>query len=402
MNRLSERQYQRTHPWITFQLDLGRLSHKTWLLLGEAESKCQHVAGVPLRPAVAEKLHGIYLTKGIHGTTAIEGNTLSADEVHKRITEGLDLPPSRDYLGKEVDNILKAFNEIVNDVTARRPLHLTPERIARFNAQVLEGLELEEGVVPGKVRTHPVAVLNYRGAPPEDCELLLHRMCEWLNDMAVDDPAMTFSVAALKAILAHLYIAWIHPFGDGNGRTARLIEFQLLVQAGVPIPSAHLPSDFYSKTREVYYRELAKTSREPYQIERFIHYAMQGFVDELREQLEDIRREQLRVAWENYVHDVFRDRDTPAKRRQKYIVLDLTERDEPIAASKLPALSPRVATGYAGKDKKAITRDVNQLLDRQLVRRERRGLVANIDIMRAFLPVRAALEDDDIATYVNL
>ena len=44
----------------------------------------------------------------------------------------------------------------------------------------------------------------------------------------------------LKATLAHLYIAWIHPFGDGNGRTARLVEFMLLSRAGVPSPSAHL------------------------------------------------------------------------------------------------------------------------------------------------------------------
>lgn len=393
MPAASDRQYARTHPWITFTVDLNKLAHKTWMLLGEAESKCEHVAGVPLRPETADRLNKIYLSKGIRGTTAIEGNTLSEEEVLQRVTEGLDLPPSRDYLGREVDNILIAMNEIVADVADRRRLPLTPERIARFNEQVLNGLDLDEDVVPGRVRQHSVGVLGYRGAPAEDCEYLLARLCDWLNNLKVDDGSMAFSVAMIKAILAHLYIAWIHPFGDGNGRTARLIEFQLLVQAGMPIPSAHLPSDFYHKTREAYYRELARTSRPPYPVEQFIHYALQGLVDELRDQLRVIRAEQLRVAWENFVHEVFRDQDTPAKRRQKHVVLDLTDAPAPIPASKLPELSPRVAIGYAGKGTKTVTRDVNQLVTLGLVRRTRRGLVANTGMIVAFMPLRDTSED---------
>lgn len=385
----SARAYQDSHPWITFKVDLRRLSHKTWLLLGEAESKCEHVAGVPLRPEVARKLHCVYLSKGVHGTTSIEGNTLSEADVLRRVTGDLPLPPSLEYLGREVDNILAACNEMISDLAEHRPMPLTRDRLEYFNSRVLDSLELDDGIVPGKIRNHSVGVLRYRGAPAEDCEYLVDRMCKWLNELCIDDQAMTFSVAILKAILAHLYIAWIHPFGDGNGRTARLIEVQLLLQAGVPLPSAHLLSDFYNKTREAYYRELANTSKPPYSVERFIHYAVQGFVDELRDQLGDIRDEQLRVTWENFVHEIFRDSDTPAKRRQKYIVLDLTNRTQPFPVNKLPELSPRVALGYAGKSGKTITRDVNELLQAKLVRRVRGGLVANTDIIRAFLPLRA-------------
>jgi Fic family protein len=329
------------------------------------------------------------LSKGVHGTTSIEGNTLSETQVLQRVTGKLPLPPSLEYLGREVDNILKACNEIVDDLVSRRPMELTRQRLEHFNRLVLDGLELDEGVVPGRIRTHPVGVLRYKAPPAEDAGYLLDRMCTWLNQLSIDDGVLTFPVAILKAILAHLYIAWIHPFGDGNGRTARLIEFQLLIQAGIPLPAAHLMSDFYDKTRDNYYRELANTSRPPYSIERFIHYAVQGFVDELREQLETIRAEQLRVTWENFVHEEFRDTDTPAKRRQKHIVLDLTDRGQPVPRSKLPELSPRVALGYAGRGVKTISRDVNELLARGLIRKVPGGLVANVDQIRAFLPLRA-------------
>lgn len=44
----------------------------------------------------------------------------------------------------------------------------------------------------------------------------------------------------IRAILAHLYLAWIHPFGDGNGRTARSMELHLLMDSGVPSAAAQL------------------------------------------------------------------------------------------------------------------------------------------------------------------
>jgi hypothetical protein len=116
------RPYEASHPWITFRFDLQRLSMGAWRLLGQAESKCEHLAGVPLRPEVALRLHQIYLTKGVHGTTSIEGNTLSEAEVLARVQGELPLPPSRAYLGTEIDNVVRACNAIVEDVISQNNL----------------------------------------------------------------------------------------------------------------------------------------------------------------------------------------------------------------------------------------------------------------------------------------
>ena len=72
------------------------------------------------------------------------------------------------------------------------------------------------------------------GRSPKDCPALVGMLCDWLNgpDFVTDDPALIFPLGLIRAIVAHLYIAWIHPFGDGNGRTARLVEFQLLLETG--------------------------------------------------------------------------------------------------------------------------------------------------------------------------
>jgi Fic family protein len=145
-------------------------------------------------------------------------------------------------------------------------------------------------VVPGKLREHSVLVGRYRGAPAEDCEYLLDRFCQWLNgpDFAAPSDDLTVVTALLKAITAHLYLAWIHPFGDGNGRTARLLEFLILVGADVPAVSTHLLSNHYNLTRSAYYRELGNASRTGGNLLPFIWYAVEGFRDGLRDQLEAI------------------------------------------------------------------------------------------------------------------
>ena len=73
--------YLRTHPWLTFKIDLNDAPYPIWMLLAEAQSKSQYVAGIPLLPAVADRLHRLYLAKGVLATAAIEGNTLTEQEV---------------------------------------------------------------------------------------------------------------------------------------------------------------------------------------------------------------------------------------------------------------------------------------------------------------------------------
>ena len=49
------RAYERTHPWISFNIDLTKAQARFWMALGEAQSKCEHVAGIPLRPDTANE-----------------------------------------------------------------------------------------------------------------------------------------------------------------------------------------------------------------------------------------------------------------------------------------------------------------------------------------------------------
>jgi len=394
-----DREYRRTHPWISFRHHLERADPLHWSLLGEAAARCDHVAQAVLPPSDARELHRLYLIKGAKATTAIEGNTLSEEQIAALLEGQLELPPSREYLKQEVDNVLKAVNDIFADIMRGEPPVLTADWLAGANRRLLAGLEehLEDGVFPGEIPTRPVGVPGYRGAPREDCALLLDRLSGWLEGDAwpvrPDRQEDRTASAILRAVFVHLYVAWIHPFGDGNGRTARLAEFMILAREGVPSPCAHLLSNHYNLTRAEYYRQLDRSSRansgrgDPL---GFLLYSLQGFVDGLREQSRFIGRIQLKLAWEHFVYGEFRRiPSSSAMRRRREVTLALGRAGEPVRKRGIPDLSPGLARQYAEKTGKTLTRDMNWLVQRKFLERGEDGYRAKVESMRAFRPPRA-------------
>ena len=395
----NDREYRRTHPWISFRHHLERADPLHWSLLGEAAARCDQVAQAVLPPAGARELYRLYLVKGARATTAIEGNTLSEEQIAAQLEGRLELPPSQEYLKQEVDNVLKAVNDIFGQILGGQPPVLTPDWIAGANRRLLAGLEehLEEGVVPGEIPTHSVGVLRYRGAPRKDCAFLLDRLCGWLegDDWPVrpDRHEDRIASAILRAVFVHLYVAWIHPFGDGNGRTARLAEFMILAREGVPSPCTHLLSNHYNLTRAEYYRQLDRSSRansgrgDPL---GFLLYSLQGFVDGLREQGRFISGIQLTLAWEHFVYGQFeRIPSSPAMRRRREVTLALARVGEPVRKQAIPDLSPDLARFYAEKTSKTLARDMNWLMKRDFLEKGEDGYRAKVESMRAFRPTRA-------------
>ncbi len=385
-NEVKNRKYLKTHPWIDFKISTNKFDYRLWMLLGEARSKCEHIAGVPLKPAAAEELHKVYLYKGASATTAIEGNTLSEEEVRAFMEKEMELPPSKKYLGQEIENIIEAFNFIVELVKEGKGEKIKNENIRLFNQLVLKELNLPDGVLPGEIRRYSVRVGVYRGAPAEDCQYLLEKAADWLNDKSFNlGEGYGMAAGILKAVIAHLYIAWIHPFGDGNGRTARLVELQILLDAGIPSPAAHLLSNHYNLTRTEYYRQLAQSSQTG-DIIPFIRYALQGFIDGLVLQLETIRSQTMDVSWENYIHEFFKDKSGSAQNRRRHLILDLSKQVEPVPISQLKHISPQVAEQYAQKNQKVIYNDVKELISSGLIVQTDKGYEANRKIILAFLP----------------
>lgn len=390
----ADKRYLETHSHVDFRLDLRLLGPGAWALLGEAKSKAQHIARALVSPERADELMKVYLSKGVLATTAIEGNTLSEEEVRRILDHTLDLPASRQYLQREIENVLAAYNLVREGVLASPQQPLSVQRLCEYNHLILAGLDLDEGVVPGEIRQHSVVVGPYRAVPAEDAKYLLGHLCEWLNgaDFSAppDSPELAAPLAIVKAIVAHLYLAWIHPFGDGNGRTARLVELQILLAAGFPVPACQLLSNHYNLTRSEYYRQLTLSTRGADGVVSFLGYAARGFVDQLREQLDVIWQQQFEDRWEQHVHQGFGGRRSETDERRLRLVLDISRAawraGEPVPKRVMQTLTPSLAAAYATRTEKTLTRDLNAVAKLGLLRREGTGWEPVDDAIQGLQP----------------
>ena len=187
-----------------------------------------------------------------------------------------------------------------------------------------------------------------------------------------------------------MYLAWIHPYGNGNGRTARLVEFHILVSSGVPTPAAHLLSNHYNKTRPEYYRQLDLASKKNWDLVPFILYALQGYVDGLREQISHVTEHQLDLSWRDDIDTAFRYERSTTGIRRKQLVNDLCTAKRVVPKHDIRHLSPTLAELYANLTDKALTRDLNSPVVQKFVENTNNGYYVNRDAVLGWLPLRAA------------
>lgn len=201
-----------------------------------------------------------------------------------------------------------------------------------------------------------------------DVYQVMKHYVKWLNSKG---SGLLTSNAVAKAIMAHYYIGEIHPFGDGNGRTARAIEAMVLLQRGLNPYCFWSLANFWNRNRSEYIARLG-TIRDTCDPFGFILWGAKGYLEEVI-RIKDRVRDKLRyLMLRDYVSHLLR-----TKREQKsekkitsrihQIVFLLTDIGK-IPLDKFRALSSYDAI-YTGKSaKSAKSRDLAKMRSLQLVR----------------------------------
>ena len=363
--------------------------------LGQCEGLISAISGTPIRPEHHEHLLRVALVKGAMATTAIEGNTLTAEEV-ERVLAGARFPRSREYQATEVRNVLDAMNSLLDEVVEdQRGQPVTRELLLRMHRLIGRNLGEHFDAIPGRFRTDSRTVGLYRCPEHDDVEGLVDRLCAWLRDGfpgVGDDSGLASSL--IQAIVAHVYVEWIHPFGDGNGRTGRLLEFYILLRAGHPDIASHVLSNFYNLTRPEYYRQL-QLATQARSLTAFIDYAVEGFRDGLRETLATVQRSQLETAWRSFVHERFgrlTHRKTSVLKRRRDLMLAIPLEGS-FSTEEIALLDPQTARVYGALSDRTLRRDLAVLLETNLLATSDKRFVANVDTLRARMARRAGGTD---------
>lgn len=340
---------------------------------------------MPYLPQWIEQVHEEQLRLEAAGTSRIEGAEFTQGEQEEALAAD---PPAHAGLTHSQRQLRAA------DATYRwmrsQPAGrwISTDFILETHRRIVTGCD-DDHCEPGALRPHGWNVTfgtpTCRGAEGgAECRTAFDSLCSAIGGEFRQHDRI------IQAIATHYHVGSMHPFGDGNGRTARLVEFLLLVRSGrVPLVAGHLLSNHYNLTRDQYYRELKRASKTG-TTKHLLTYAMQGLVDGLREQIDQVRELQLEVSWINFVHETMGQFPaTAARNRQRALVLAMSV-GRTYSRAALVSISPDIAVMYAQKGPRTLSRDLNRLQYAGLLRRRRQGWTTNVSIMEAFLPPVAA------------
>lgn len=372
----------RRYPHVNFEKHWA-LDEESVYLLGACDAMVEAICHMPLQPEHRSRLLRVSLIKGAQATTAIEGNTLTAAEVEK-VSDGESLSRSKEYQEREVRNILDAMNEILTAVAVDgHGILISPELIKRFHLTV--GRELGEhfDAIPGRFRTDERVVGPYRCPHGEHVEELVRRLCNWLpTEFGFPTNQQTFAQAVVQAIVTHVYLEWIHPFGDGNGRTGRLLEFYILLRGGNPDIASHILSNHYNETRSEYYRQLDQASKTS-DLSAFLKYAIQGYYDGLQDVLTALSENSVEIAWRYLVHARFAERPYRKKnvfKRRRRLALALPP-DRALTPDEAMMLTPDLAREYSPLTIRTLLRDLDELRQMDIVVDEDDKVRVNLNLL---------------------
>jgi Fic family protein len=241
--------------------------------------------------------------------------------------------------------------------------------------------------VPGKFREDSRVVGSYLAPDYREVEKLISSLCDWLIKEFHYNKGQDFPTAVIQAIVTHVYIEWIHPFGDGNGRTGRLLEFYILLRAGLPSIVSHILSNHYNETRPEYYRQL-DNARKKRDLTEFVIYAVRGFRDGLKENLTYIQQRQFSIFWQYFIYETFADvgytKKTAFKRKRSLILQIPIEKE--LSVDEILVLTPDIAKKYATVNRATILRDLKELLELKLLIKKGKKYMANTMILKEMVP----------------
>ena len=377
-----------SYPHLSFQRR-WELSEKASFELGQCDAIVTAISNTPILPEYHERLLHISLTTGAQATAAIEGNTLTDEEI-ERVAAGKSLPPSKEYQEREVRNILEAFNALLLEAARDGRSEPVSERLLRrFHAMIGHDLGEHFDAIPGELRRDQRVVGPYRTPHPENIATLVQHLCDWLREEFHFERGQTFAQAVVQAIVTHVYIEWIHPFADGNGRTGRLVEFYILLRAGTPDIALHILSNFYNETRTEYYRQIDKANNSR-DLSAFIEYAIQGLRDGLMKTLTLVQQNQFEMTWRKLIYDRFAEKSYRKKgvfARQRELALALPM-DGALSAEQIALVNPRIAQQYGGLSGRTLARDLEELERLQIIVRDGDRYRSNATTLRGQLARR--------------
>ncbi len=308
-------------------------------------------------PKVFFQLKHIFHTLESVGSARIEGNNTTITEyIETKIDDNKNVP----FSIKEIRNIEKSMafiEENVKDHPINRVF------VSELHKMIVNDLEVpphgEGDHTPGEYRKINPIISNSSHLPPD--WLMVDEYMRELFDFISKNNEPKYDL--LKAAIAHHRFVWIHPFGNGNGRTVRLFTYAMLVKTGFNVDTGRIinPTAVFCNDRNAYYTNLSEADKGTSEgILTWAEYVLRGLKEEIEkiDKLLDYSflRKEILIPTINYSLEREHITETEAKILKKVV----DTKDMIIQAGD-------VREFFAGKMHAEVSRQIKKLIDKKML-----------------------------------
>lgn len=300
------------------------------------------------------KMQGKAFIYEAHYTTHIEGTALTLDQ-STDVLLGRKVKNAKPEDVRELLNYGKAFDLVVDAFDKGIPIQ--EALIREIHKRLVQGVR-GNAAAPGQYRKIQNYVINsktqeviYTPPPAYEVPVLMSELISWLKQERELNPILISGIAQFE--LVH-----IHPFLDGNGRTARLLSTLYLYKTGYDFKRLFSLSEFYDRDRSNYYKAIQSVRDNAMDLTEWLEYYVYGLASQLQE-IQDHGHKIIKI-------DILKLENNLNERERSVLERGLTQKG--VSIQMLQVLFPKIS-------KRTLQRELKHLLDLELLRYE--GLTNN-------------------------
>lgn len=262
---------------------------------------------MPFQKSWADDLQKMQLKREVAGTSRIEGAEFTERELDAAMRE---TPQQLETRSQKQAAAALATYQWIAALPADRPID--DALIADVHRRIVTGCD-DDHCPPGQMRKADENVTfgapRHRGVEGgEACANAMRALTEAARTVFRDhDPLV-------RALALHYHFAAMHPFLDGNGRTARALEALMLQRTGLRDTLFIAMSNYYYEHKSGYLTALSDTRAADHDLTPFLRFALKGVESQCRSLFEEIRVNLKKALFRNTVTDLFGRLKSPRKR----------------------------------------------------------------------------------------
>jgi len=215
----------------------------------------------------------------------IEGAVTSLEEALLYLNK----PSKENYENESLQMIINNRDALIY-IRSKRKQPFNHKMICELHKILVKNTHKEKPITVGKYRKGPIYVVDgkgqvvYEGPPASRVMQMMDLYLQWVNS--------TYEIHPLiKAALVHLYFVHVHPFDDGNGRSARALSNLYLMNQDYLFINFLSPSDYFDHHRAEYYRAIQNVRAHDSDATFFIFYYLRALAEQLKNVQVEIEKE---------------------------------------------------------------------------------------------------------------